>query len=202
MDTSANTSAETGADTGADLADQRHHGADGPYVMVVTDGSPAAGAAAARGLAMLPRHPEPDVAIATMIELDTDPYGGATGFAAPVLDADDLDELVHERRVEADAAIATTARAVGPRPVRHAVFDGRDELVDAAATADLVVIADRGRASARSRRSVVGDLLADGARVLVVPGESDDDPVLTPDTAALRTRTDASRDDDRLPRPA
>lgn len=49
---------------------------------------------------------------------------GATGFAAPVLSAEEMDAEFRTEQVRAEAAAARTAQALGDRPVRQVVMRG------------------------------------------------------------------------------
>lgn len=140
-------------------------------VMVATDGSVEALAAAATAAELLPS--AASFRVVTVVEEPLQPGGDATGFAAPVLDADEFQELIAERRVEADAINAATARMIGDRPIIQRVLHGRaiDELSDEATScgADLIVVG----AHSGIGSSVASGLLREGVvPVLICPGRS------------------------------
>ena len=77
-----------------------------------------------------------------------DPNADASGFAGPLINDAEADEIFRETVVDADAMVAETARAIGPVPVAQTVLFG-DPVVRlcewaSEAAADLLVVGSTG----------------------------------------------------------
>lgn len=93
-------------------------------VIVATDGSEAS-LAAARGAAAL--FPEGDFLLVTVIDELEDPMADAGGFEGPVMDEREAEEDHRAEVVEAQAALAATARGFGSRAVAQRIVEHRGE---------------------------------------------------------------------------
>lgn len=147
-------------------------------VLMATDGSDASLDAIQAARRVLP-----DASrwrLVTVIPHRIDPNEDATGFAAPILDDDDVREIDTENLVEADAVVARTARALGSVPVDAQVLRGdpgptlcaHARLVDA----DVIVVGahDRGLLSRALQRSVADHVVHRApCPVLVIPEAAD-----------------------------
>ena len=147
-------------------------------VLMATDGSDAS-----LGAIRAARQVLPDAShwrLVTVIPHRIDPNDEATGFAAPVLDDDDIREIDTENLVEADAVVARTARALGSVPVDAQVLRGDPgaTLCDHAGLigADVIVVGahDRGFLSRALQRSVADHVVHHApCPVLVIPEAAD-----------------------------
>lgn len=158
-----------------------HHDGDDEHqltVLMATDGSDASLDAIQAARRVLPAGSR--WRLVTVIPHRIDPNADATGFAAPVLDDDDVREIDHENLVEADAIVARTARSLGSVPVDAQVLRGdpgptlceHAGLVDA----DLIVVGahDRGFLSRALQRSVADHVVRHApCPVLVIPEAAD-----------------------------
>ncbi|QXC61100.1 universal stress protein [Aquihabitans sp. G128] len=80
-------------------------------VMIATDGSVAAVAAARRAVALL--HPDAHVALVTVIEARHDADEDAGGFEGPLQTQEEADEEWNEALAAGRAALARTGQAIG-----------------------------------------------------------------------------------------
>lgn len=161
----------------ADHAEERADGA-GLTVVMATDGSDASIEAIQAARRVLPDDTHWE--LVTVIPYRIRPGEDATGFAGPILDADDAREIDRENLVEADAVVARTARALGPVPVGANVLRGDPGpvLCDHAGLvgADIIVVGahDRGLISRALQQSVTDHLVRHApCPVLVIPEAAD-----------------------------
>jgi nucleotide-binding universal stress UspA family protein len=152
---------------------------NGFTVLMATDGSDASLVAIRAARRVLPAASRWE--LVTVIPHRANPADDATGFAAPVLDEDDVREIDHENLVEADAVVARTARALGPVPVDAQVLRGDPGrvLCDHAGLigADIMVVGahDRGFFSRALQHSVTEHVVRHApCPVLVIPETLDD----------------------------
>lgn len=113
--------------------------------LIATDGSPAAVDAARTAMSILP---EDTVPVLLHVQ-EPAPVPGATagGFEGPLVTPDDAAEMEAEGRLEGEAALTATARALGEVPVPE----------------QITVEGDPGRLAARMAEEVEADLVVVGA---------------------------------------
>jgi len=120
--------------------------ADGLLVMVATDGSAASLDAARTAWRIF--GPQARYEVVHVAPERPDPNADATGFAGPLIDDEEADEIERETLVNADAVVAETAQAIGPVPITETVVTGDPvrRLCDRAeeAQADVLVIGSSG----------------------------------------------------------
>jgi nucleotide-binding universal stress UspA family protein len=149
---------------------------DGPVVLVATDGTETAIAAAARAREVFPEETRWDVVCVVPEPLD--PAGGQTGFAAPVMTPDEVYRHNDQELIAAHAALAATARAIGPIPIHESVrrgdtAEGIIEQAGAISAAAIVVGTDTAGRSRHLASTTVDRLLRDApCPVLVVPSRA------------------------------
>lgn len=123
--------------------------ADRLQVIVATDGSEASFAAAREAARLFSTHA--DLTLVTVIDAIEDPMADAGGFEGPVIDDEEAKERHRENVVAAEGALASTARAVGPAPLRQEIVEHGGESVGARICrlaeergADVVVVGSHG----------------------------------------------------------
>lgn len=128
--------------------DTTREGAAARRVLVATDGSEAS-TAAARAAADL--FADADLSLVIVIDAMEDPMADAGGFEGPALDEATARDDYREQTVAAQGALATTARALGPRPVHQQILEhdgeGRGARLCAFAAesgADVLVVGSHG----------------------------------------------------------
>jgi nucleotide-binding universal stress UspA family protein len=96
-----------------------------PRVMIATDGSEASCEAARQATRVL--LPDADFFLVTVIDPQEDPMEYAGGFEGPALDDDEARTTFRESMVDAEGALARSARAFGPTPISQRIVerDGR-----------------------------------------------------------------------------
>lgn len=120
--------------------------------LIATDGSPASLEAARSAAALFPK----DVEFVLVCVKPTQDYSGeyAGGFEGPLLSPDEAENLNRGAEVEADAALAKTAAALGAVPVEQRVAEGSagETICSLAADleADVVVVGSHGRGALAS----------------------------------------------------
>jgi nucleotide-binding universal stress UspA family protein len=92
-----------------------------PRAMIATDGSEASCEAARQAVQLLPAGT--DFFLVTVIDQEEDPVSYAGGLEGPVLDDEEARARYRESVVDADGALARTARAFGPVPLRQRVVE-------------------------------------------------------------------------------
>ena len=98
-------------------------------VIVATDGSEASSVAAHEAVHLLPA--DADLSLVIVINSLQDPMADAGGFEGPVIDEREAQAEYRESTVEAEGALARSARAFGPRPIRQRIVERSDESVGA-----------------------------------------------------------------------
>ncbi len=93
-----------------------------PIVVVATDGSAEAVAGMAGLRTVLPHAARWE--IVTAVPHPPDPSTGATGFASPIGTPEEAGRTARADLVEGDAAVAATARSLGPVPTGSTVAHG------------------------------------------------------------------------------
>jgi nucleotide-binding universal stress UspA family protein len=101
----------------------------GERVLIATDGSDASQHAAAHAVAVLPQDAE--FSLVTIIDPREDPMADAGGFEGPVMDDEEATDRHRESVVDAEGALAATARALGPAPIPQRVIEHHGEGVGA-----------------------------------------------------------------------
>jgi nucleotide-binding universal stress UspA family protein len=117
-------------------------------VLLATDGSEASQAAARVAAAMFP---DGEFLLVTVIDELEDPMADAGGFEGPAMNEAEAREDHREEIVEAQGALATTARAFGARAIHQRILEhrgeGRGAKLCATATdeqADVLVVGSHG----------------------------------------------------------
>jgi nucleotide-binding universal stress UspA family protein len=93
----------------------------GLRVMIATDGSDAACAAAEQATQLLA--PDADYFLVTIIDPQLDPMEYAGGIEGPALDEAEVRATFREAMVDAEGALARTARSFGARPVAQRIVE-------------------------------------------------------------------------------
>ena len=144
-------------------------------VLIATDGSPAALTAAASAGELL--GPGTEWIVVSVVRPQEEPMADATGFAGPVLTPEQIEHEHTADVVAAHAALAATARELGPVPATQVVVTGvdtADTIVRAAHEhdVDLVVVGhstDEGLTGLLRREIAPQLVTAAGRPVLVIP---------------------------------
>jgi nucleotide-binding universal stress UspA family protein len=90
------------------------------HVVVATDGSDASVAAAHTAAHLFA---DADISLVTVIDAMEDPMVDAGGFEGPAMDQATAREDYREHTVDAQGALAATARAFGPRAVHQRIIE-------------------------------------------------------------------------------
>lgn len=90
--------------------------------LIATDGSDFSLAAARRAQRLL--DDDVTLVLVAVVPEAGDPNDDATGFAAPILDDDEVEQLHQAGVVGGHGALAATARALGPEPYEQHVVEG------------------------------------------------------------------------------
>ena len=98
-------------------------------VIIATDGSAASSVAAHEAARLLPA--DSDLSLVIVIDPPEDPMEDAGGFEGPVLSEDEARDQYRESMVEAEGALARSARAFGSRPIRQRIVERSGESVGA-----------------------------------------------------------------------
>lgn len=98
-------------------------------VIVATDGSEASSVAAHEAVHLVPA--DADLSLMIVVDSLQDPMADAGGFEGPVIGDDEAQAQYREAVVEAEGALARSARAFGPRPIRQRIVERSDESVGA-----------------------------------------------------------------------
>lgn len=121
-----------------------------PLVLIATDGSNIALNAATGALAVF--GDRADYVLLAVIDAIADPDADAGGFEGPVLSETEAIEDHREAVVEAEGALAQSARVFGPNPVRHLTVEKDEGSVGAKICAsaielgaEVVVVGSHGR---------------------------------------------------------
>jgi nucleotide-binding universal stress UspA family protein len=115
--------------------------------LIATDGTPASLEAARSAAALFPK----DVEFVLVYVKPTQDFSGeyAGGFEGSLMSPDEAEDLNRGAQVEADAALAKTAAALGDTPVEQRVAEGSaGETICSLATdleADVVVVGSHGK---------------------------------------------------------
>lgn len=128
-------------------------------VIVCSDGSDEAVAAATRGYRLLAR-PDRTVVVSVLEPLDETLVTGVSGFAAGMMSPEHYAELDHSRRAEAAAIVADTSRRAGITGAETRIVEGAPgpticDLAEALG-AGAIVMGSRGRGGIR--RAVLGSV--------------------------------------------
>ncbi|MGD9998445.1 MAG: universal stress protein [Ilumatobacteraceae bacterium] len=147
-----------------------------PVVVVATDGSETSTGAAAFAHDVLPDGA--DIHLVTVVPPRLDPMETSTGFAGSLLSDEEADRDFAGGVVEGDAALASTARALGPQPYDQQVLIAdrpEDAICEAALAldADLIVVGSHGAGLSTLALGSVSKHVVEHApcRVLIVPVE-------------------------------
>jgi len=142
--------------------------------LIATDGSPASIEAARRATEVL--RGDAELVLVTVVSPVDGPEADAGGFEGPLLGPDEARDLQRAAVVEAHAALAATAEALGPTPVAQRVVEGSaGPAICSLATeidADVVVVGNSGKGPlARALLGSVSSYVVHhcGRPVLVVP---------------------------------
>ena len=100
-----------------------------PRVIIATDGSDASSLAAHEAVCLLPA--DADVSLVIVIDPPEDPMADAGGFEGPVISEKEARDDYRESVVAAEGALASSARAFGPRPIRQRIVERANESVGA-----------------------------------------------------------------------
>lgn len=118
-------------------------------IFVATDGSEASYEAAREAARLFPT--AADIVLVAVIDATEDPMMDAGGFEGPLMDEDEAEERHRQSVVAAEAALAATARAVGPQPLKQEIVERDGESVGARIcrlaaerNADVVVVGSHG----------------------------------------------------------
>jgi len=102
---------------------------DGLRVIIATDGSAASAFAAHEAARLVPA--DADLSLVMVVDPLCDPMEDAGGFEGPVISDDEAQAQYRESLVEAEGALARSARAFGPRPIRQRILERADGSVGA-----------------------------------------------------------------------
>lgn len=98
-------------------------------VIIATDGSEASSVAAHEASRLLPA--SSDLSLVIVIDSPEDPMADAGGFEGPLLTQDEARDHYRESVVNAEGALARSARAFGPRPIQQRIVRRLNEPVGA-----------------------------------------------------------------------
>jgi nucleotide-binding universal stress UspA family protein len=96
-------------------------------VLVATDGSEASLEAAREAARLF--GDGADLVLVTVVDAIEDPMADAGGFEGPVIDQNEAERHHREEVVAAEAALAATARAIGPEPLPQEIVEHGNESV-------------------------------------------------------------------------
>lgn len=142
---------------------------------MATDGSDVSLAAIRSAQTLLPTHTHWE--LVSVIPERLEPTAAVSGFAGPVIDPEEVDQIESDNIVEADGSMARTARELGPIPVTYTVLTGDPGAALCAhaeeVRADLLVVGTQhsGAVSRAVFGSVAGYVIDHApCPVLVIPG--------------------------------
>jgi nucleotide-binding universal stress UspA family protein len=98
-------------------------------VIVATDGSDASLLAAHEAVRLVPADAE--LSLVIVVDAVQDPMADAGGFEGPTITEHGAQEEYRKSMVDADGALARSASAFGPRPIRQRIVERSDESVGA-----------------------------------------------------------------------
>ncbi len=98
-------------------------------VIIATDGSEASSTAAREATQLLPS--DADLSLVIVIDSLEDPMADAGGFEGPVFTEEEAENEHREEVVDAEGALAASARAFGNRPIRQQIVERGEQSVGA-----------------------------------------------------------------------